>query len=55
LVQASINKRASLKDHERMLVQDIHIPDGRFIIIFTSIFGVIIFMTGKFRTHLRPK
>lgn len=47
-VQASLHKWASLKEHERMLVQAIHFPDGIFIIIiFAAIMRVIIFVTGR--------
>ncbi|MFT5676931.1 MAG: hypothetical protein ACI808_002882 [Paraglaciecola sp.] len=50
--EASLHKWASLKEHERMLVQAIHIPHGIFIIIiFAAIMSVIIFVTGRFWSH----
>ena len=53
---ASLHKWASIKEHERMLVQAIHIPDGIFTIsIFATIMGVIIFVTGRSWSLYRAK
>lgn len=53
--QASLHKWASIKEHERMLVQAIHVPSGIFIImIFAAIIGAIIFATGRYWFRFRP-
>lgn len=51
---ASIHKWASIKEHERMLVQAIHIPNALFFIpILAAIVGVIILVTGQYRKYDR--
>jgi len=46
---ASLHKWASLRSHERMLVQAIHIPDGRYIaFLLALIVGVVIYVSGQF-------
>lgn len=53
--EASLHKWASIKEHERMLVQAIHIPSSIFIIIiFAAIIGAIIFATGRYWFRFRP-
>jgi hypothetical protein len=47
--EASLHKWASIKEHERMLVQAVHIPNGIFIItIFAAIVSVIILLVVNF-------
>lgn len=46
--QASLHKWASIKEHERMLVQATHIPNGLFIAaVLASIFGATIYLLGQ--------
>jgi hypothetical protein len=46
--EASLHKWASIKEHERMLVEATHIPNGIIIIvIFAVIMGMIIYMGGR--------
>jgi len=53
--EASLHKWASLKEHERMLVKAVHIPNGLFIIvIFTTIIGIIIYIVGRFWCQFKP-
>lgn len=45
---ASLHKWASLREHNRMLVKAVHIPDGRFLIFILSILaGLLAFLTGR--------
>ena len=53
--EASLHKWASLREHERMLVQAIHIPDGIYIIAMIAIFiGIAIYFIGRFGWRVRP-
>ena len=53
--EASLHKWASLREHERMLVQALHIPDGIYIIAMISIFiGIAINLIGRFGSRVRP-
>jgi len=38
---ASLHKWASLRGHDRMLVQALHIPDGRYAILFLALIAAI--------------
>jgi hypothetical protein len=53
--EVSLHKWASIKKHERMLVQATHIPNGIFIsAIFAVIMGIVIYMCGLFWCQPRP-
>lgn len=46
--EASLHKWASLRKHDRMLVQALHIPDGRFIsMMIALIVGIVIYAVGR--------
>jgi len=46
---ASLHKWASLREHDRMLVQATHIPDGRYIILLLSFLsGLVTYLIAKF-------
>jgi hypothetical protein len=46
--EASLHKWASIKEHERMLVQATHVPNGIFILlILASIIGIGIYLVGS--------
>lgn len=46
---ASLHKWASLWEHDRMLVQAVHIPDGRYIIMFIGLLsGLIAYLLVRF-------
>lgn len=52
--EASLHKWASLRDHERMLVQAIHIPDGKIVIaLIATIIGLGIYLIGTFSMRKR--
>jgi len=57
--EASLHKWASLRKHERMLVQALHIPDGRYIaMLIAMVAGVVVYaasrilLTRKWRIEL---
>ncbi len=53
--EASLHKWASLREHERMLVQALHIPDGMYIIALIAVFiGIAIMFAGRFWLRTRP-
>ncbi|MEH6584019.1 MAG: hypothetical protein V7754_18945 [Halioglobus sp.] len=53
--EASLHKWASLREHERMLVQALHIPNGITIIAMITIFiGIAINLIGRFVSRERP-
>jgi hypothetical protein len=46
---ASLHKWASLADHDRMLVQAVHIPDGRFLIMIIGLLsGLMAYLFVRF-------
>ena len=46
--EASLHKWASLRKHDRMLVQALHIPDGRFIsMMIALVVGIVIYAVGR--------
>lgn len=46
---ASLHKWASLREHDRMLVQAVHIPDGRYLIMFIGLLsGLIVYLLVRF-------
>ena len=46
--EASLHKWASLRDHDRMLVQAVHIPDGRYIaMLIALVLGVAVYAFGR--------
>lgn len=46
--EASLHKWASLRKHDRMLVQALHIPDGRFIsMMIAMVVGIVIYAVGR--------
>ena len=48
--EASLHKWASLREHDRMLVQALHVPDGRYIAMLISlVFGIIFYAVGRIR------
>lgn len=50
--KASLHKWASLKGHERMLVQASHIPNGIFIfLILAATIGIVIYIVSRFWYH----
>lgn len=51
---ASLHKWASLRDHERMLVHAIHIPDAKIVIVLIAILiGLGIYLVGAFSMRKR--
>ncbi|MEP3244958.1 MAG: hypothetical protein ABJN40_12430 [Sneathiella sp.] len=45
--EASLHKWASLRDHQRMIVQAIHLPDGMLVIPLLSLFlGLLVYFVG---------
>lgn len=53
--EASLHKWASLREHERMLVQAIHIPDGKIVImLFAILLGLGINLFGRFLNAPQP-
>jgi len=52
--EASIHKWASLREHQRMLVQALHIPDGSVVITVIAMFiGVLISLIAGFGSRMR--
>jgi len=52
--EASIHKWASLREHQRMLVQALHIPDGSVVITMIAMFiGVLISLIAGFGSRMR--
>jgi len=52
---ASLHKWASLREHERMLVQALHIPDGMYVIVMIAIFiGIAINLIGRLGSRVSP-
>ena len=52
--ESSLHKWASLREHERMLVQAIHIPDGKLVIMLLAIFLALgINFIGRLSTQPR--
>lgn len=51
----SLHKWASLRENERMLVQALHLADGKYFIALIAIFmSVVINLIGRFRIRTRP-
>lgn len=46
--EASLHKWASLREHDRMLVQAVHIPDGRYIATLMAVVaGIVVYAAGR--------
>lgn len=51
----SLHKWASLREHERMLVQALHLPDGKYIFTLIAILlGILINLVGRRMVRTRP-
>ncbi len=51
--EASLHKWASLREHDRMLVQALHIPDGKYIaILIALVVGGVVYVVGRTRLQL---